>query len=75
MKKTVVFGAGQMGKMARLLLGTDHEVVCFADNSDKKQGSVLGDLPVISPAAAEESQGLRIHSTATSSRYLPSGSR
>lgn len=52
MKKTVVFGAGQMGKMARLLLGTDHEVVCFADNSDKKQGSVLGNLPVVSPAEA-----------------------
>lgn len=52
MKKTVVFGAGQMGTMAARLLGTDYDVLCFADNSPKKQGGTAAGLPVVSPEEA-----------------------
>ena len=49
MKKTVLFGAGQNGAMISRLLGTQYSVCCFADNSPKKQGSVLCGIPVVSP--------------------------
>ena len=34
MKKTVLFGAGQVGAMVSRLLGQDYRAVCFADNSE-----------------------------------------
>ncbi len=52
MKKTVLFGAGQSGAMIARLMGTDHETVCFADNSPVRQGTALAGVPVLSPEEA-----------------------
>ena len=49
MKKVVLFGAGQSGAMISRLLGTGYTAVCFADNSVKKQGTVLRGIPVVAP--------------------------
>ncbi len=49
MKNTVLFGAGQIGAMVSRLMGTEYRVVCFADNSEKKWGSTLAGIPVVSP--------------------------
>lgn len=49
-KKNVLFGAGQMGAMAARLLGGQYRAICFADNSPKRQGGTLFDLPILSPA-------------------------
>ena len=49
MKKTVLFGAGQVGAMVSRLLGQDYRVVCFADNSEVKWGQKLAGLPILSP--------------------------
>ncbi len=48
MKKAVIFGAGQIGTMFARLLGKEYRAVCFADNSEKKQGTLSGGLPVLS---------------------------
>ncbi len=52
MKETVLFGAGQVGRMTANLLGADYPIRCFADNSPKKQGSEVAGLPVVSLAEA-----------------------
>lgn len=49
MKKTVLFGAGQMGSMAARLLGGEHRIVCFADNNPQRQGGKHLGLPILSP--------------------------
>lgn len=49
MKRTVLFGAGQIGAMTARLIGTDYQVVCFADNNRAKWGETLQGIPVISP--------------------------
>lgn len=49
MKKTVLFGAGQVGAMVSRLLGQDYRAVCFADNSEVKWGQKLAGLPILSP--------------------------
>jgi len=52
MKKTVIFGSGQMGSMLSRLLGSDYMVMCFADNSEKRQGSTVCGFSVVSPQKA-----------------------
>lgn len=49
MKKTVIFGSGQVGSMLTRLAGTDYRVICFADNHPKRQGQMLHGLPILSP--------------------------
>lgn len=49
MKRTVLFGAGQMGAMGAWLLGGDHRIVCFADNAPERQGGTLCGIPILSP--------------------------
>ena len=49
MKKTVLFGAGQVGAMVSRLLGSGYRAVCFADNSESKWGGTYLGLPVVSP--------------------------
>lgn len=49
MKKTVLFGAGQVGAMVSRLLGSGYKAVCFADNSESKWGGTYLGLPVVSP--------------------------
>jgi Predicted nucleoside-diphosphate sugar epimerases len=56
MKKTVLFGAGQNGAMISRLLGTDYSILCFVDNAEKKWGTELLGIPVLSPA-----EGLRLN--------------
>ena len=48
MKKTVIFGSGQIGSMLGRLAGTDYQVICFADNNPKRQGSYVQEIPVLS---------------------------
>ena len=52
MKKTVFFGAGQIGAMVARLAGTEYAPLCFADNYEPKRGSILAGLPVCSPEEA-----------------------
>ena len=49
MKTVVLFGAGQIGAMVAHLIGTGYAVTCFADNSEKKWGTTLAGIPVVSP--------------------------
>lgn len=49
MKKTVLFGAGQVGAMLFRLMGAEQQVLCFADNSPEKRGGDLLGVPVITP--------------------------
>lgn len=48
MKKIGIFGAGQAGIMVAKWLPNDQEVVCFIDNNEKKQGTTLEEIPVLS---------------------------
>ena len=50
MKNTVLFGAGQAGRMVLRLLGSGYAVACFADNAPEKQGGSVAGIPVCSPA-------------------------
>ena len=50
MKKTVLFGAGQIGAMLCRLMGAEYKVVCFADSYEKKWDTELLGIPVLSPA-------------------------
>ena len=52
MKRTVLFGAGQVGAMIARLLGPEYEALCFADNSEKKWGAVCRGLTVLPPEKA-----------------------
>ena len=49
MKKTVLFGAGQVGSMISRLMGTDYHVLCFADNREEIWGTSIFGIPVVSP--------------------------
>ena len=51
-KRLVLFGAGQMGAMTARLVGAGCTALCFADNAEKKWGSTLLGLPVVSPQEA-----------------------
>ena len=46
-KKIILFGAGQIGKMALRYFGQD-EVHCFVDNNEKLVGKKIHNVPVIS---------------------------
>ena len=48
MKKTVLFGAGQAGAMLARLMGMQHQILCFADNAEKKRGSTCLGFPILS---------------------------
>ena len=52
MKTAVLFGAGQMGAMISRLVGAEYSVIAFADNFEKKWGTRLCNIPVVSPAEA-----------------------
>jgi len=62
MKKTIIFGAGQCGKMAYgLLKRKNFDVIAFADNNPKLAGSSFCGLPVLSAAdAAKEASRIFI---------------
>lgn len=47
--KIILFGSGQGGQMAARWLPAAGKLLAFADNNPKKQGTVLGQVPVISP--------------------------
>lgn len=49
MKKIMLFGAGQIGAMVSRLIGTDYTICCFADNFEKKWGTAVAGIPVVSP--------------------------
>lgn len=49
MKKTVLFGSGQIGSMVGQLLGVGYRVVCYADNDPSRQGKTINGLPILSP--------------------------
>ena len=49
MKKVVLFGAGQIGAMLSRLMGTEYRISCFADNFERKWGTTLAGIPVVSP--------------------------
>ena len=49
MKKTVIFGSGQIGSMVGRLLGTEHRILCYADNNSKRYGELLNGYPICSP--------------------------
>ena len=48
-RKFVIFGAGQAGRVARRLLPPGCEAAAYADNNEKKWGSVYDGLPVVNP--------------------------
>ena len=49
MKKTVLFGSGQIGSMVSRLLGSGYRIVCFADNNPARQGQTINRIPILSP--------------------------
>ena len=56
----VLFGSGHLGKkVARVLLDTGYRVFAFADNSEKKWGSELEGVPILSPQDAASAYGAR----------------
>lgn len=56
MKKTVLFGSGQIGSMVRRLLGCGYRVVCFADNNPERQGELIDRIPILSPEASLQTE-------------------
>lgn len=52
MKKTVIFGSGQIGSMVGRLLGTEYRIICYADNNVKRHGELLNGYPICSPEAS-----------------------
>lgn len=56
MKKTVLFGSGQIGSMVRRLLGCGYRVVCFADNNPERQGEMIDGIPILSPEASLQTE-------------------
>lgn len=53
-RKVGIFGAGQAGLMVKRWLPAGCEVICFIDNNEKKQGTRLNDMPVVSLEQAIE---------------------
>jgi len=49
MKRIIIFGAGNIGKMAYLYLSEKYEVVAFADNNTQIWGNSLFNKQIISP--------------------------
>ncbi|TYO96930.1 TylF/MycF/NovP-related O-methyltransferase [Desulfallas thermosapovorans] len=56
MNKTVIWGAGQGGKMLRHLLGSDVQVVAFCDNNKKLHGTMVEGIPVVNVERLKEIQ-------------------
>ena len=55
MEAVVIFGAGFGGvKIKRMLTSMGYHVVAFCDNSEKKWGTVVDGLPIVSPQVLEE---------------------
>lgn len=52
--KVGIFGAGQAGLMAAKWIPSSQKVVCFIDNNEKKQGTMLEEIPVVSLTEAME---------------------
>lgn len=52
MEKIILFGAGQIGAAVARLMGPGFEVLCFADNNERRWGTVCENIPVRSPAEA-----------------------
>lgn len=52
MKRTVIFGSGQIGSMLGRLAGPEYQVICYADNNPRRQGEYLGGIPILSPEAS-----------------------
>ena len=53
-KKMVLFGAGQAGRAAARLIGSDWEICCFADNAAGRLPERVLGLEVLPPAEALE---------------------
>lgn len=53
-KRIAVFGAGQAGLMVKRWLPAGNELICFIDNNEKKQGTSLDNVPVLSLEQAVE---------------------
>lgn len=49
LRRFVIFGAGQAGRVARRLLPPGCEAVAYADNNKEKWGSFYDGLPVVKP--------------------------
>ena len=50
-RKVVIFGAGGVGKTSKdFLLAEREDVIAFADNNEKKQGTEVEGIPVIAPS-------------------------
>lgn len=49
MRSVILFGAGQIGQMTARLLGTDYQLIGFADNYPGKWGTFFQGIPVFSP--------------------------
>lgn len=52
MKKIMIFGAGQAGKMVKKWLGVDYELLGFIDNNYKQWGHRVDNLPIYEPKVA-----------------------
>ena len=52
MKQTIIFGAGQGGKMLHKLLSPEYEVIAFADRNPGKWGNSIEGVPVLSQERA-----------------------
>lgn len=46
MKRTILFGAGQIGAMTARLMGAEYDCLCFADNFAAKWGQSLAGLEI-----------------------------
>jgi len=55
MKTVVLLGAGQVGAMLSRLMGTEYRIACFADNDERKWGTTLAGIPVVSPRESLQS--------------------
>lgn len=52
MTRTVIWGAGQFGRMLCHVLSPEYEILCFADNDVKRQGTTYFRIPVLPPEQA-----------------------
>lgn len=55
MIRTMIFGAGQAGRMVSSWLPQTHELICYIDNNKEKQDSDVNGVPVVS---LEEALGM-----------------
>ncbi len=49
-QRILIFGTGEAGKRFYQMFHQQYQVLAFIDNDKNKQGSLLNNLPVISPA-------------------------